>query len=108
MRLSARMHGRRGTQASSKQSLMCPLCGQTGHAAEGDAVAAFTRRGEDRGHPVWKCFVCGSGFAVRGANTEAIPADRWAEIEARYDRGPERPDKTGEPMRETPYADQRA
>ena len=102
------MHGRRGAQANSKQSLMCPLCGQRGDAAEGDAVVAFTLRGEDRGHPVWKCFVCGSGFVVRGANTKAVPADRWAEIEARYDRERQRAEEARQSIREKPYLDQRA
>ena len=96
MRLLTR---KRGAQESSKQHLMCPLCGQTGQAAEGDAVAAFTFHGEERGHPVWKCFVCGRGFAVRGANTEPISADRWAVIEARYEREQQRAEETGQPIR---------
>jgi hypothetical protein len=96
MRLLTRKHG---AQASSKQNLMCPLCGQTGHPAEGDAVAAFTLRGEDRGKPVWKCFVCNSGFAVRGANTEPISADRWEVIEARYEREQQRTEEIGQPSR---------
>jgi hypothetical protein len=87
MKLSARMHGRHADQTKSQESLMCPLCGQTGRAAaEEDTAVAFTIHGEDRGQPVWKCFVCGSGFVVKGANTKAIPADRWAEIRARYER----------------------
>jgi hypothetical protein len=65
---------------------MCPLCGQRGTAAVGGEAAAFTTRGEYSGHTAWKCYVCGSGFVVRGANTEPIPIDRWSEIEARHDR----------------------
>jgi rubrerythrin len=87
MKLSARMHGRHANQTKSQQHLMCPVCGQTGYAAaEEDTAVAFTVQGEDRGQLVWKCFVCGSGFVVKGANTKAIPADRWAVIQARYER----------------------
>jgi hypothetical protein len=107
MRLSARMHGRHSARGDRKQTLMCPLCGQTGQPAGEESVVGFTLRGEDRGHPAWKCFVCGSGFAVSGANTEAIPADRWAQIEARYDRERQRAEETGEPLREKEYADHR-
>lgn len=87
MRLTSRSHGRHGSQADSKQNVMCPLCGQRGEAAaEGENAVAFKQRGEYRDHLAWKCFVCGSGFLIRGANTEPIPVDRWSEIEARYDR----------------------
>ena len=87
MRLSVRSHGQRGGQADSEQNLRCPRCGQTGTTAVGGAnAAAFTNRGEYLGRAAWKCYVCGSGFVVRGANTERIPVDRWSEIKARYDR----------------------
>jgi hypothetical protein len=70
---------------------MCPLCGQSGPAAEstGGGAASFALRGKVDGHPVRKCFVCGAGFAVKGANTEPIPALQWSEIEARYEQQPE-------------------
>jgi hypothetical protein len=65
---------------------MCPRCGQTGYAAVQEESVAFAARGVYRGEAALKCFVCGSGFVVDGANTEPIPVDRWSEIEARYDR----------------------
>jgi hypothetical protein len=83
MRLMDRIHGR-----ESVEQLMCPLCGQSGppaEAADGSA-ASFALRGEVGGHPARKCFVCGAGFVVKGANTEPIPAPHWSEIEARYER----------------------
>ena len=65
---------------------MCPLCGQRGPAADDEeSVVAFTSRGDYHGHPALRCFVCGSGFVIRGANTEPIPVDRWSEIQARYE-----------------------
>lgn len=100
MSLLTRNHGH-GAQGSPAQQLMCPLCGEMGQAANGDAVVAFSVRGEDRGHTAWKCYACGSGFATRGANTEPIPADRWAIIEARYERERRRAEATGQPKRAT-------
>ena len=66
---------------------MCPVCGQRGPAAvDEDDVAAFAVRGAYSGQAAWKCYVCGSGFVVRGENTEPIPVDRWSEIEVRHDQ----------------------
>lgn len=105
----ARKNAPGSAQASLEQSLMCPLCGQTGRAgAEGDGVVAFTLRGEDRGYPAWKCFVCNSGFAVKGANTQPISADRWALIEARYERERERADEIRNRLAQSRTPDQRA
>ena len=74
-------------QRTSEEHLMCPLCGQSGRPEEEAAgsAAAFVSRGEVDGHSARKCFVCGSGFVVVGANTEPIPASRWAQIEALYE-----------------------
>jgi hypothetical protein len=78
-----RIHGHGSATADQ---LMCPLCGQSGIASEAanGSAASFALRGEVNGHPARKCFVCGAGFVVNGANTEPIPADYWSEIEARY------------------------
>lgn len=89
MRLIDRIHElERAGRRKQEQQLMCPLCGQCGPAAEAadGSVASFALRGEVDGHPARKCFVCGAGFVVKGANTQPITADRWSEIEARYDR----------------------
>ena len=92
---------RHSAQASPARQLMCPLCGEMGQAANENTVVGFRARGVDRGHTAWRCFACGSGFTTRGANTEPIPADRWAIIEARYEREGRRADETGEPRRAT-------
>lgn len=89
MRLMDRIHGLAGTgQRKRETQLMCPLCGQSGPTAEtaDGSKALFALRGEVDGHPARKCFVCGAGFVVKGANTEPIPALRWSEIEAHYNR----------------------
>ena len=89
MRLLDRIHHVDGAgHKKQEQWLMCPLCGQSGPTAEtaDGSAASFALRGEVDGHPARKCFVCGAGFVVKGANTEPIPAHRWSEIEARYDR----------------------
>jgi hypothetical protein len=85
MRLMDRIHG---LDSATAKQLMCPLCGQSGAAAEATngSAAAFALRGEVNGHPARKCFVCGAGFVVKGANTEPIPALHWSEIEARYEK----------------------
>ena len=89
MRLMDRIHGLEGAgQKKREEQLMCPLCGQSGPTAEAaeESLASFALRGEVDGHPARKCFVCGAGFVVKGANTEPIPALSWAEIEASYER----------------------
>ena len=88
MKLMNRIHGSESTRQKREEQLMCPLCGQSGptaEAAEGSS-ASFALRGYVNGHPARKCFVCGAGFVVKGANTEPIPALHWSEIEARHDR----------------------
>jgi hypothetical protein len=89
MRLKDRIHRLDGAgQRTREKQLMCPLCGQSGptaETAEGNQ-ASFALRGEVDGHPARKCFLCGAGFVVKGANTEPIPALRWSKIEARYER----------------------
>lgn len=69
-----------------EEQLMCPLCGQSGPTAEAaeESTASFALRGYVNGHPARKCFVCGAGFVVKGANTEPVPALYWSEIEARH------------------------
>jgi len=88
MGLIDRIHGLEsaGDRKREKQ-LMCPLCGQSGPAAEeaGGNTASFSLRGEVDGHPARKCFLCGGGFLVKGTNTEPIPALRWSEVEAGYE-----------------------
>jgi hypothetical protein len=65
--------------------MMCPLCGQRGAAVEeSGSEVGFVPVGEERGRPAYRCYVCGSGFVIHGANTEPIPGDRWALIAARY------------------------
>ena len=80
MRLVARLQGLRDSE-SSEQSLMCPVCGQTGKAGEdaGEGEVGFLLVGEDQGDPVRTCYLCRSGFVVRGHNTEPIPESRWSQ-----------------------------
>jgi hypothetical protein len=88
MRLLDRIHGvETAGERQGVAQLMCPLCGQSGIAAEaaGRSAASFALRGEVDGNPARKCFACGAGFVVKGANTEPIRADQWSEIEARYE-----------------------
>jgi hypothetical protein len=69
------------------QQLMCPLCGQSGRPAEDveNGEPAFVLVGLDRGNPVRRCYLCGSGFLIRGENTEAVTAARWSQIESNYE-----------------------
>lgn len=88
MRLMDRIHGLQAAgERKRAEQLMCPLCGQSGPAAEAadGSAASFALRGEVDGYPARKCFVCGAGFVVKKLNTEPIPSLQWSEIEARYE-----------------------
>lgn len=87
MSLRGRLHELADGHSEEAQQLMCPLCGQTGQPAEDVAEdePAFVLVGEDHGYPVRRCYLCGSGFLVRGANTEAVPPERWSRIESDYE-----------------------
>lgn len=108
MKLPSRLPALRGAR-SNDQHLMCPVCGQRGETADHTDTtrAAFVSRGEDRGYTAWKCYACGSGFVVHGSNTEPIPAEHWAQIEARY--AEEHPDRIQtDQARVNPHAHQSA
>jgi hypothetical protein len=87
MKLLAHVPGMHDSESAEGQRLMCPVCGQSGRPAEevDDGEPAFLLVGEDHGSPVRKCYLCGSGFLVRGENTEAVPAERWSQIESDYE-----------------------
>lgn len=88
MSLLGRLQALHDHPATVEHNLMCPTCGQTGRPAEetGESETSFVLRGDEHGNAVRKCYLCGSGFLVKGENTEAIPAARWARMEAKYEQ----------------------